>query len=220
MAKSKEIILKPEEFFELSDLYFGDIFSSVSYVWEPLRFIDKYIKETIEKGLLPSGFSRYKNKEDVFIGEGSVIDKSAKILGPAIIGRNCVIAHAAFLRENCLLGDNVKIGHAVEAKNSIVLNHSSIAHLNYVGDSIIGNNVNVGGGAIFANLRFDKKEVVVKYENTKIPTTLGKFGAIIGDNSNIGVNAVLNPGTILGRGTIVFPLARVFGLHKDYEVIK
>jgi len=220
MPKTEEIILKPEKFFELSTLYFSDIFSSVLYVWEPLRFLDKYIKEVIGKGTLPNGFSRYKNKEDVFIGEGSVIDKSAKILGPAIIGRNCVITHAAFLRENCLVGDNVKIGHAVEVKNSIVLNYSSIAHLSYVGDSIIGNNVNVGGGAIFANLRFDKKEVAVRYKNSKIPTGLAKFGAIIGDNSNIGVNAVLNPGTILGKETIVFPLARVFGLHKDREVIK
>ncbi|MBI2622689.1 MAG: hypothetical protein HYW64_01170, partial [Candidatus Levybacteria bacterium] len=158
--------------------------------------------------------------KNIFIGKDTLVEDYAVIKGPAIIGKNCFIGHASYLRGGCILGDNVHIGHGAEIKNSILLNNAIAAHLNYIGDSIIGSNVNISGGAMLANFRFDKKSVTIKTENKRIDTGLSKFGAILGDNSTIGVNAVLNPGTLLGKNTIVYPLTSVKGVHKDGEVIR
>lgn len=200
----------PSRFFDSSSFPFKDLFEGVESVWEVLSNIEGYIQEELKA----------KDKKDIYIGEGSVIQGGALIQGPVIIGRNCFIGHGALLRQGCILGDNVHIGHAVEVKHSILLNHATIAHLNYVGDSIVGKNVNVSGGTMLANFRLDKKPIVIKIGDQRVETGLSKLGAIIGDNSNIGVNAVLNPGTILGKNTVVYPLVSVTGVHKDGEVIK
>lgn len=206
-----------ESFFDLTGCCFPEIFDGAEFVWEVLPKIAIYIKLQFQKGIL---IANYKDKRDIFIGKGTIIQEGAVILGPAIIGKNCVIGHGSLVRENCLLGDFVHIGHAVEVKNSIFLNRAKASHLSYIGDSLIGNDVNISGGAMLANFRFDKKPVTVRVNNERINTNLQKFGAIIGDGSNIGVNAVLNPGTILGKKTIVYPLTSVGGVHKDEEVIK
>src|ERR1035437_4782326 len=182
-----------EEFFNLDGLSFPELFRNLNYPWEAINKIRDYIDSKT-------------SAENVVIGEGTVIEKDAVIKGKAIIGKNCLIGNAVLMRGNCILGDNVQIGHGVELKHSIVLNNSSIAHLNYVGDSIVGNNVNISGGAVVANFGLDKGEISVKINGQKINTGLTKFGAIIGDNCVIGVNAVLNPGTILGKNCIVYPL--------------
>lgn len=206
-----------EKFFDLSSFEFRDIFEGVEFVWEALPKIGSYLESLFSKGII---VGNYKNKKNVFIGEGSVVRDNVEILGPVIIGKNCIISHASYLRENCLLGNNVHIGHAVEVKNSIFLNGGVAAHLNYIGDSVIGNNVNISGGAMLANFRLDKKPVTVRNGKAFIETRLQKFSSIIGDDSNIGVNAVLNPGTILGKKTIVYPLISVKGAHQDNEIIK
>ena len=164
--------------------------------------------------------ANYKDEQNVFVGEGTIIQEGASIVGPAIIGKYAFIGHASLIRGNCIIGNNVQLGHAVEAKGSIFLNDSKAAHLNYVGDSVIGNRVNISGGAILANYRLDKKDIMVDDGVNKIETGLEKFGAILGDGSNVGVNAVLNPGTILGKNTTVYPLISVKGAHKDNEIIK
>ncbi len=161
-----------------------------------------------------------KDRKDIFVGEGTTIQEGAVIIGPAIIGKNCVIGHCSLIRENCILGDNVHIGHAVEIKNSVFLNSAIAAHLNYIGDSLIGKNANISGGAILANFRLDKKTIAIRNGIEKIDTGLQKFGSIVGDGSSIGVNTVLNPGTILGKKTVVYPLTSVTGVHQDGEVIK
>lgn len=207
-----------EHFFDLSRFEFADIFVKKEFVWEVLPTIGHFIESLFARKIL---VSNYKNRKNVFIGEESVVHESVEILGPAIIGKNCVIGHASYLRENCLLGNNVCLGHAVEVKNSIFLNGAISAHLNYIGDSLIGNNVNVSGGAMLANYRLDKKPVIVRNgRDILINTNLQKFGAIVGDESRIGVNAALNPGTILGKGSIVYPLTSVIGVHKNGEIIK
>lgn len=195
----------PNIFFDLSSFEHKEIFDSEN-AWEVLLKISGYIKN----------FS----KESVFVGENTTIEEGALIKGPAIIGKNCLIAHGAYIRENVIIGNNVKIGHSVELKNSIILNNSNIAHLNYVGDSVIGNNVNFSGGAITANFRLDGQNIKIKHENQKIETGLAKFGAIIGDSSRIGVNSVLNPGTILSKNSKIYPLTSVFGVHLNEEIIK
>jgi len=161
-----------------------------------------------------------KRGDKRLVGKGTKIHDSANIEGSVIFGKNCMIDDGVLIREGCVIGDNVHIGHAVELKHCVIMSDTAIAHLNYIGDSIIGNKVNVGGGAIIANWRFDKKKIIVKGLDEKVNTNLEKFGAAIGDGSNIGVNAVLNPGTILGRNSIAYPLTSVRSYHPDNSIIK
>lgn len=205
----------PKDFFDLSAFDFSDIFKDAKFVWEPIGGIQNYIIGLFKTGRLKPNYGK-----NIFIGKDTLVEDYAVIKGPAIIGKNCFIGHASYLRGGCILGDNVHIGHGAEIKNSILLNNAIAAHLNYIGDSIIGSNVNISGGAMLANFRFDKKSVTIKTEDKRIDTGLSKFGAILGDNSTIGVNAVLNPGTLLGKNTIVYPLTSVKGVHKDGEVIR
>jgi bifunctional N-acetylglucosamine-1-phosphate-uridyltransferase/glucosamine-1-phosphate-acetyltransferase GlmU-like protein len=182
---------------------FQKIFTNKKFVWEVISEITKYLKNC-----------------DIKVGENTKIHPTAVILGPAIIGDNCEIAPHAYLRENCLIGNNVKIGHAVEIKNSVILDGTKIAHLNYVGDSLIGSNVNISGGAIIANLRLDGKHITIRTNEQKINTNLRKFGAIVGDDSFIGLSAVLNPGTILGKNSKVYPLLSIKGVYEKDSIIK
>lgn len=207
----------PTEFFDFSKFPYREIFTDVSESWNVLPQIVPFIEAAFQTGKLTAN---YQDRNDVFIGEGAVIHPSVEIIGPAIIGKNCVLGHASLIRGGVILGDNVTIGHAVEVKHTLFLNDATAAHLNYVGDSIIGNGVNISGGAIVANYRLDKKPVSFWHKEKKIETGLEKFGAIIGDQSVIGVNAVLNPGTILGKSCLVHPLVTVKGVYAEKEIIK
>jgi len=207
----------PQNFFDVNTINFSSVFSNETYVWDVIPKIAMYIKKQFENGNLSAN---YQNREMVFIGNNTIIEEGALIKGPAIIGDNCYIGHSSLIRENVVLADGVKIGHASEIKNSIFLNNSAASHFNYVGDSIIGNYVNLSGGSILANYRLDKKEIVIDAYNHKYETGLKKFGSIVGDGSNIGVNSILNPGTILGKNTVVFPLISVRGVHASGETIK
>ncbi|OGH06742.1 MAG: hypothetical protein A2171_01770 [Candidatus Levybacteria bacterium RBG_13_35_9] len=204
-------IFAPKQFLNVSGFALSDIFEEIPVVWEAISKIEKFVKLSLSKKL---------PKRNVFVGKGTVVEKGAFVKGPAIIGKNCFIAHGAYIRENVIIGDNVKIGHACEIKNSIILNNTHIAHFNYIGDSVIGNNVNFGAGAITANFRLDGKNVFVRNNSLKIDSKLLKFGAIVGDGTKIGVGAVLNPGTVLGKNCVVYPLINVFGLYTDNKVIK
>ncbi len=203
-------------FFDTASFQYADIIGNGT-PWQSISLMTPYILQLFSSGaLVPNS----PDKPYLFAGEGSVIHPSAEIEGPAIIGRNCQIKHGAYLREGCIIGDNVIIGHAVEVKHSIIMNNSIIAHLNYIGDSIIGNNVNISGGTILANFRLDKKNISINTSTGKIDTGLSKFGSAIGDNSMIGVNSVINPGTLLGKNTIIYPLKSISGVHENNEVIK
>lgn len=206
-----------EKFFDLSTFEYKDIFNDVNSIWEVLPKIKDYIEMQFKSGIL---IPNYRDKKDVVVGEGTTIQEGVLIDGPAIIGKYAYIGHGSLIRGNCIIGNNVQIGHAVEVKSSIFLNDSKAAHLNYIGDSIIGNKVNISGGTILANYRLDKKTVTVGMGEEKIDTGLEKFSSIVGDSSNIGVNCVLNPGTILGKNTTIYPLISVKGVHKDNEIIK
>lgn len=195
------------DLFAYKNFFHREIFVTCASPWEAIDKLDSYIDMVL----------REKN---IVLGEGSKIDASAKIEGKVMMGKNSTIADSVLIRGNCIIGDNVHIGHAVEIKHSIVMNNTAVAHLNYIGDSIIGNNVNIGGGAIIANWRFDKKNIKIKFEDEKVDTGLKKFGACVGDDSSLGVNSVLNPGTIIGKRTLVYPLVSVFGVHKENSVLK
>jgi UDP-N-acetylglucosamine diphosphorylase / glucose-1-phosphate thymidylyltransferase / UDP-N-acetylgalactosamine diphosphorylase / glucosamine-1-phosphate N-acetyltransferase / galactosamine-1-phosphate N-acetyltransferase len=214
MEQQQFIITK---YFDLTDFPFKDIFEGIIYPWEALTKIEDYIRSFIEKN---GPLKEMEGKTGVFIGDGTEIHPSVEIEGPALIGKNCTIGHASLLRGGVIFGDDVHIGHAVEIKHSILLNNAIAAHLNYLGDSIIGHNANIAGGAILANYRLDKKPVSMRTADGKFDTGLEKFGALIGDGSSIGVNAVLNPGTALGKDCRVYPLVSVRGAYEEGSIIK
>lgn len=203
-------------FFSNSGIY-TSLVEQKKYPWDYLPEIEQFI-QSFRDNAKELGYS--EEEQHIYIGKNVQIDSTAKIKGPAIIGHNSNIGHAAFVRGGVLIGENVNIGHATEVKHSIIFSNSALAHLNYVGDSVVGGNVNISGGATLANFRFDKKEIVIKHEGKIISTHLQKFGSVIGDNSQIGVNAVLNPGTILAKNTLVYPLTFVRGCHINSQIIK
>lgn len=161
---------------------------------------------------------------DIFDGVENVWEVIPRIAayskGSLLKGSNCQIASSAVCRGGVILGNDVVIGHHVELKNCLVLNGAAIAHLNYVGDSLIGNRVNIAGGCILANFRFDEKEIIVSHDGKVYQTGLKKFGAVVGDHSKTGVNSVLNPGVILEKNCFVYPLVAVTGYHPAGSLIK
>ena len=195
-------------FFDITGFPFADLFEEGKPVWTVLSRIDEFIK------------NQATNTSGILIGEGSTVSKTAEIEKGVIIGKDCYVGPASFLRKGTILGDNVHIGHGVEVKNSIFLSGAVAAHLSYIGDSIIGKNVNIAGGAMLANFRFDKKPIRISFGEEKIETNLLKLGAIIGDDSQIGANAVLNPGTIFGKACVVYPLSLVKGVHENGEIVR
>lgn len=193
------------------------LFERHEYPWDILPDIDKFIEEFKN---LPESSDYQEVREDLFVGKNVTIDETAKISGPAIIGNNSTIGHAAFVRGGVLIAENVNIGHASEVKRSVILKGAKVAHLNYIGDSIIGSDTNISGGATLANWRLDKKEIEIKNGEQRIPTNMTKFGSIIGDGCFIGVGAVINPGCVLAKDCLVFPLMSVKGTFLEKTIIR
>ena len=207
----------PSVFFDLSSFKHAFLFHEIKFVWEALSQIDVYLK-TQDLGIVDC-----KIPEGVFlvdphlisIGKGSVIEPGAYIKGPCIIGENCSIRQGAYIRGGVITGNECVIGHVTEIKNSILLNGAKAAHFAYVGDSILGNLVNLGAGTVCANLRFDKKNISVHYLTQKIDTKRHKLGAILGDGAQTGCNSVTNPGTLFGKNTYCNPTANVGGFISE-----
>lgn len=206
------------EFFDLEHFAHKNLWQTDEPIWSPLHLLKKYLTDyplgKIEVEI-PSGVF-LKDRGNVSIGEGTIIEPGVYIEGPCIIGKNCTIRHGAYLRANVILGDGCSVGHAAEVKHSILLDGAAATHFVYVGDSILGNRVNLGAGVKCANLRLDRSEVKVQ----KKGTGLKKFGAIIGDDVQIGCNCVLNPGTLIGRGSVCFPLLNIGGYLPPCSKIK
>lgn len=192
------------------------IFDGVKYPWEALAKIKNFIFEYAKN--LPDDFERIE--EFVWVGKGTTMEKSVLIKGPAIIGYNCEIRHSAYIRDNVIIGNNVVVGNSTEIKNSILFNKAQVPHYNYVGDSILGYKAHLGAGAITSNLKSDGTLVKVKYGTDIIETGLRKFGAIVGDLSEVGCNSVLNPGTIIGKNSMVYPLSSVRGYIPEKSILK
>lgn len=185
-------------FFNLADFDHKLIFEGIEYPWQILKKLGRYVDHWLKK----------KGGQNQYFGRGTVIDKTSRIEGAVITGANCLIGFQAHLRGPLVLGNNCHIIKS-ELKHSLFLSDVHAAHFSYIGDSIIGNMVNFGGGAKVANLRLDKEKIKVKYKRKIIRTGLKKFGAVIGDRCQLGANSVLNPGTILAEKSIVYPLVCV-----------
>ena len=161
-----------------------------------------------------------KMGEGVYISRSAKIDSSAKIEGACIIGKGAVLRKGAYVRGNCIIGDGCVIGNSSEIKNSILFNECQVPHFNYVGDSILGYKAHLGAGAKISNLKSDKTNVCITVNGEKLKTDLKKLGAILGDRVEIGCNAVLNPGTVIGRNTTVYPLSSVRGYVEENSIYK
>ena len=214
-------MLTSDEFFSLKNFEHISLWEKDESVWMALHSLKEYLnRSTFQIEIeIPSGVY-LTNSSQISIGKGTILEPGVMIQGPCIIGKNCSIRHGAYLRGGIILGNRCVVGHASEVKHSIMLNGASAAHLCYVGDSILGCDVNLGAGVKCANVRLDRKEISIFYEGHKMATGLRKFGAIIGDNTQIGCNSVLNPGTLFGRDSFCHPLLNVGGFIPAASEVK
>lgn len=210
-------LLNAKSLFNQAHSIAPDIFDGIGYPWEVLSKIKDFIKELAEH--LPGDFERVA--ENVWVGKGTEIDASVQIKGPAIIGYDCAIRHTAYIRENVIIGNEVVVGNSTELKNALLFDKVEVPHFNYVGDSVLGYKAHLGAGVILSNLKSAKDNVRILMGNGEsLDTGLKKFGALIGDFAEIGCNAVLNPGTIIGRESVVYPLTMVRGIVPERHILK
>jgi len=211
-----------KDFFEIDKFSYKELFYDIEDVWQALINLKKVFKEKPSakiKTKIPST-CHLEKPELIFIDENTLIEPNTFIRGPCIIGKNSEIRHGAYIRGNVIAGDNCIIGHATEIKNSILLNNVHAAHFAYIGDSILGNNVNLGAGVRCANFRIDKKDISFLFDGKKINTNLNKLGAIIGDNSQIGCNTVLNPATFIEKQVACYANLTLSGYFEKNSIVK
>lgn len=214
--------IKTDNLFDVSAFKHKELFTSSEFPWEVLKKLNTYLLQQklgrIEVEI-PEGVYLV-DPETIFIGKGTVIEPGAYIKGPCIIGENCQIRQGAYLRGNVLVGDRCVVGHVSELKSVVMLNDAKAAHFSYVGDSILGNDVNLGAGSICSNLRIDHAEISVKWNGGQIGTGTNKLGAILGDGTQIGCNAVANPGSVTGKHAAVFPCVNFGGVVPENAKVK
>ncbi len=198
-------MFKPSDLFDLSQTAHAALFDGCENAWDALKKIKDYLKAHARHS--PGEHARVGIHigEDVSIGEGTVIEAGVMIKGPAIIGRNCEIRHNAYLREHVIVGDHCVIGNSCEFKHAVLFNHSVVPHFSYVGDSILGYKAHLGAGVKISNVKVLPGNIMVQKAGAPFDTGLRKFGALLGDHTDIGCNSVLNPGSIIGRGSVIYP---------------
>lgn len=193
------------DYFNLEGQGHEELFGGVTHAWEVLPKIAAYLKKSLPKGSQGKLLGHPVVGENVFLGEGTVVEPGAYIQGPAWIGRNCQIRHGAYLRENVIAGDGCVLGNSSEFKNCVLLAGAHAPHFNYVGDSLVGRDVNLGAGVILSNYRLDGQLIRVRLGGKVYETGLRKFGAIIGDGAAVGCNSVLNPGSLIVQKARILP---------------
>ena len=219
-------MFKPADLFDLAQTEHAAIFDGCNYAWDALKKIEAYLTANLQPELRNKCDGRAFIGEQVFIGEGTVVEDGVMIKGPAIIGKNCQIRHNAYLRENVIIGDECVVGNSSELKNALLFNGAQVPHFNYIGDSILGHKAHLGAGVKISNVKLFPGNIQVEVQSLKskvqslgtgdaretldfargtLDTGLRKFGALLGDGAEVGCNAVLNPGSILGRGAVVYP---------------
>lgn len=208
---------KIKNLYNLNETIAKELLEKLVYPWEALPKISEFIIFLGKK--LDSNIYELKG-ENIWIAKSANVMPSAYIKGPAIIGENAEIRHCVFIRGNVIIGNNAVVGNSTELKNVILFNKVQVPHYNYVGDSILGYKAHMGAGAITSNVKSDKKPVIVKNNIEKIETGLKKFGAMIGDNVEVGCGSVLNPGSVIGKNTNIYPLSSVRGVVPGNSIYK
>ncbi len=212
-------MLQPRLFFDLTNFAHARLFDGLLYVWQAIPAIAPFVRKQLSADFQPALHGRVAegaflvNPELIYLGEGSVIEPGAYVAGPCIIGRRCEIRHGAYLRGDVILGDDCVIGHASEVKNAVFLNGAHAPHFAYVGDSILGQRVNLGAGTKLSNLALTslkdpttgkRNTITIEVNGHVVDTGLAKMGAIMGDDAQTGCNSVLNPGCVIGPRTLIY----------------
>ena len=209
--------IKITELFDLKRTIAADYLRSFTYPFEALKGISELIMR-IGESLDSSVYE--KRGEDVWVAKSAKVAPTAFLGGPCIIGEHTEVRHCAFIRGSALVGNGCVVGNSVELKNVIIFDDVQVPHYNYVGDSILGYQSHMGAGSITSNVKADKTNVVIKLETDSIETGLKKVGAFLGDYAEIGCNSVLNPGTVIGRHSNVYPLSMVRGVVQANSIYK
>ncbi len=209
--------LKNKNLFNFDETIAADIFTDREFPWDVLPYIGDFI---LKLGASLSEEEYDKKAENIWIAKSAVIAPTASINGPCIIGKNTEIRQCAFIRGNAIIGENCVVGNSTELKNVILFNNVQVPHYNYVGDSILGYKSHMGAGSITSNVKSDKTKVTIRYNGDVIATGLKKMGAVLGNYVEVGCNSVLNPGTIIGSNTNVYPLSMVRGYIPKGSIYK
>ena len=203
--------------YSLDETIAKELLLKYTYPWEVLPHIEEFILE-LGKTLPKDEYN--KIGEDVWIHKTATVFDTSYIKGPAIICKNAEIRHCAFIRGKAIVGEDTVVGNSTELKNVILFNRVQVPHYNYVGDSILGYKAHMGAGSITSNVKSDKSLVVIKGKSEKIETNLKKVGAMLGDKVEVGCNSVLNPGTVIGKNTNIYPLSSVRGVIAPNSIYK
>ncbi len=209
--------MKTNELYDLSYTMAKPILEDTTYPWEALSGIKSFIislGKTLDKSLYD------EVGENIWIAKSAVVAPSASIAGPCIIGEDTEIRHCAFIRGSVLVGRGCVVGNSTEVKNSIIFDSVQIPHFNYVGDSVLGYKSHLGAGAVTSNVKSDKTLVTVSANGTKIETGLKKFGAMVGDFTEVGCHSVLCPGTVIGKNCTIYPTSMVRGYVEENSIFK
>lgn len=204
-----------EALFDCKTAYIRPLFEKCRYPWLILSELRPYLEQ-----LLLSGIEGYRELyPGVLVGEGARISDRAVIEGPAVIGSGCELRPGAYLRGSVLLGEGCVVGNSTELKNCVLLDRAQAPHYNYIGDSVLGVRAHMGAGSICSNLKADGSDVVIHGE-VEYPTGRRKVGAFLGDGADIGCGCVLNPGTVVGKQTSVYPLTPLRGVYPAFSIVK
>ena len=209
--------LEIKNLYNLEETIAKDIFKNVKYPWEVLEKIQDFIMYLGNK--LDSQIYEKKG-ENIWVARTVKITPTAYIEGPTIIDEGAEIRHSAFIRGRAIIGKNAVVGNSTELKNVILFNNVEVPHYNYIGDSILGYKSHMGAGSITSNIKSDRKLIEIKFPNEKIQTNLRKIGAFLGDYVEVGCGSVLNPGTIIGKHTNIYPLSSVRGYVEENSIYK
>lgn len=209
--------IKISALYDLSKTIAAELFQNLEYPWEALPKIGDFIKALGES--LPED-EYEKRGENIWIAKDATVFESAYIAGPCIIDHKAEVRHCAFIRGNAIIGKKAVVGNSTELKNVVLFDSVQVPHYNYVGDSILGYKSHMGAGSITSNVKSDKSLTTISYKDEKIPTGLKKFGAMLGDNVEVGCGSVLNPGTVIGNNTNIYPLSSVRGVVAANSIYK
>ncbi len=206
-----------KDLYDLSETIAADLFEGLTYPWEALPKISGFI---MELGSTLSAEEYEFDGKNVWIAKSAKVAPTASITGPCIIGKDAEVRHCAFIRGSAVVGEGAVVGNSTELKNVVLFNKVQVPHYNYVGDSILGYKAHMGAGSITSNVKSDKTLVCVNVAGEKIETGLKKFGAMIGDNVEVGCGSILNPGTVVGRESNIYPLSSVRGFVEPKSIYK
>jgi len=213
--------LSPRALFDLAGIDFADLFDDLEFAWEALRRLPDWLKAHVRSEIrCEVAEGAFVAREGVFVAEGAVVEPTAFVTGPTILGPGTLVRHGAYVRGNVLCGRKCVIGHTTEVKGAILLDGAKAPHFAYVGDSILGRDVNLGAGTKLSNLKMVGTTVTVRCGDRVIDTGLRKFGAVIGDGAETGCNSVLSPGVVLGQRCLVYPCMHVRGVHPAGAILK